>query len=714
MILKKCKINEFIIVKLEEVDYDFEDRTYIYVDEKCIYYIDLSTYTYEKLCKDLHKWYSSNYDCSLLSPDLAFRLLKVLIESEDPLAIKVGDQEILRGLRKGKIDQSYRNLLKHKTFWESSEFDTKPLEDLESLIQKEIVRLKSITARNIWEPCVGFVVKEKKVTALLLEDCGLEEFPEQITQLEHLEYLLLSDNRIKSLPDSIKNLKNLVRLRLRNNKFQKFPYVLLNMISLKNLDLWGNEISEIPNNIISLKNLQLLSYKEKSKVFPEVLCHMKHIIHLSVQSPIEILPPSYEFLYKGINRSIFQFKLRSSASHTTRKAWQQYFEHNKKLCTKCQKAYHTDNFPMCYDCLIKYESRFRDDPLDYTKDLKYFNYKEWLNSSEPEKIYQEKINESIKNNGIFSYPKKVQSLVKRLKKQRGDFKNFKDPKFLPLFRKAIFDTEDKYLLVAYGERSYPPYVEEELRKLFNKSLKYNNWEGTFFLYLEAMESKVARNFLPEINNSLQKWVKKYALKLNLKASIPSLEGTLHLHQYGAKYGTVDNFIVVSCTFTNLLGPIRELASIHPNKLVSQEIVLKELHGYYDEYTNGILPVTYIKNLVFISDIDLDEDISESNKQQHIKQEINDLIELFSNLDYLDIFKFMSLDDLPDLSFIRIILFEEQYQKEYLYSIIYRFSGVYDYKKNIDEETLEQINKVVPSEVQEKLAEELEKKDLRFK
>jgi len=67
--------------------------------------------------------------------------------------------------------------------------------------------------------------------------------------------------------------------------------------------------------------------------------------------------------------------------------------------------------------------------------------------------------------------------------------------------------------------------------------------------------------------------------------------------------------------------------------------------------------------------------------------------------------------MSDLNFIRIVLFEEPYQKEFLYAIILQFDS-YLYDDQIKEKTLFEIENVIPVDIQEKLLEEL-KKDLRF-
>ena len=757
--MKQCVINEYITIKLEEVTvedfrigpggkdyvagYYYEECNSIYLNGK--WYSSYDPDKYDSMCKDIQHWYTSNYDCSLLPPEFAFKLLRKLIEYKDPLAIKVGDKEILRGLREQKIGEEYRNLLARNSFWESLEIDSSVLQNLEKIIKKEF---KSGHSPDIRNPYVGFVIKENKVVSLHLDDCALKVVPDQISQLEYLEYLSLRNNQIKFLPDFFKDLKNLQSLDLSYNKLEEFPSVLFKMTSLERLELYVNEIEEIPEEIINLTNLRNFSYGEKSKKFPEVLCHMKHIEIISVSSPIELLPPSFQFLnfgrsHRGRSNQRRPNLLRNSDA--TRYAWDQFFERNKILCCKCERKYHTNNFPMCYDCLIKHEGKFRANPLEYTRNLKWFDLNDWIKNKEEEKILQEEIEKSINTKGIFSYPKEVQSLVLDLKKEASGFTEYKDPYFLPLFYKAVFETDDKYRLIDFKMKHFPKSVEDHLKKLFNGAMSSNLWKGTFFqdIYFEEMKRKVSQNYLPKINKSLQQWLDKYILKRKIKASVPDLnkkfsgfcdtfKGLIIIfsqtegehkyteYRFDAKYGVFDNLTIVSCNFT-YSGPEKNAASeVYPSKIVSTEAIHDQIES--KEYPGLIIPVHNVKTILFISDIRSDEKLSSEDKESRITEEIQKLTEFIINPRFIKRWNYksriykrvnlLSLDDLPDEIFIRIILFEENYQKEYMYSIISRFSSLY--KKKLDEEMLKLINEVVPSRLQEKLVEGLRENDVRLK
>jgi Leucine-rich repeat (LRR) protein len=755
MILEEYKVNEYISVKVEEVDeedwrsgpggkdylvgYNQIIRTSIYVNDKWMkpwkYGDDvLEKYypfdTYEKLCIDLDQWYKTDYKSSLLPPPLAYQLLKELVEVNDPLALRVFEQEVIGGLNEGDQETKtfleewgYRNLLGRQNFWQELKIDTTILQDLEKLTKKKLNILESIYSRDQFKPFAGFVIKNDKISALLLEDCNLEEFPEKITNLIGLEYLSLENNQIEQLPGSITNLKKLKEFRISNNRFHEFPNILFKVSSLEKLWMVGNNLNEISNEIIVMKSLTHFSFGGNEVIaFPEALCHMKHIRSLGVGGPIEILPPSIEFLFEG-RESRNNLSLSSSHFWTAYRAWKESFERNKKLCSKCREKYHSDNFSMCYNCLIKYEENFRQEPLKFTKSLKSFNYKEWLERGCPEKIYEEKIEASKQSNGIFSYFKEVRNLVSVFEREGYSytFENVKNPRILPLLRKAIFNTDDKWLLVDYGPYSSPYRVERYLRQAFNKIIEYNTRDGTFFqnCFFDEIKRKVENNYFPELTTVLKSWFTKYTLKRAMSKSLPSLNekllGSWNVEEitgnYKASYGIIDNFYVVNCTFERRGPTTLGYFTWYPKNYISYENSYGDIES--DEYPGLEFPVTYLRNIVFISNIEVDKGKSDEMLTNQLKTEINDIAEYVvqprvSDSNYK--WRFTTLDEMSDYNFIRIILFEELYQKEFLYAILSQFDS-YD-SIQIQKKTLNEIENIVPTDIQEKLIEEL-KRDFRF-
>ena len=135
MVKKKFKVNEYITLKLEN------ERTYIYVSGKrfdqCKYLVfqinlnEVSDYDviqsidemeqqdrsqgFERLniapeeefwghCSNLQAWFENDYDTRLLHRNLAFPLLKRLVELGDPIARKIFKEEIIYRLEEGNLN----------------------------------------------------------------------------------------------------------------------------------------------------------------------------------------------------------------------------------------------------------------------------------------------------------------------------------------------------------------------------------------------------------------------------------------------------------------------------------------------------------------------------------------------------------------------------------------------------------------------------------
>ncbi|XP_076917094.1 TMV resistance protein N-like isoform X1 [Bidens hawaiensis] len=109
----------------------------------------------------------------------------------------------------------------------------------------------------------GSICSLQHLTALNLDASGIEELPEELGQLECLEYLHLSYTKVKHLPNSICMLKRL-----------KLPEDVGELESLEVLDLrFCSNLREIPSSICKLKRLRLLNLEECENIekLPEEL-----------------------------------------------------------------------------------------------------------------------------------------------------------------------------------------------------------------------------------------------------------------------------------------------------------------------------------------------------------------------------------------------------------------------------------------------------------
>ncbi|KAJ0954867.1 putative TIR domain, P-loop containing nucleoside triphosphate hydrolase [Helianthus annuus] len=150
----------------------------------------------------------------------------------------------------------------------------------------------------------GSICSLQHLTTLNLQHTNIEEMPEDLGQLECLEYLNLFHTNVKYLPGSICMLKHLKTLYLSLCKYlEKLPEDVGQLESLEILDL-GNcrNLREIPNSICELKCLKQLHLFgcERLEKLPEELGNLKCLQELEVRgSGITQLPQSI-YSVKGL------------------------------------------------------------------------------------------------------------------------------------------------------------------------------------------------------------------------------------------------------------------------------------------------------------------------------------------------------------------------------------------------------------------------------
>ncbi|KAJ4756248.1 LRR and NB-ARC domains-containing disease resistance protein [Rhynchospora pubera] len=151
------------------------------------------------------------------------------------------------------------------------------------------------------KPLVPNVSNFRELAFLDLSSCGLESFPQGISELVKLENLNLAVNRITSVPEELKHVRNLKFLSLRQNSISSFPKgVLPELKELMVLDFYRinynyNLISEggdeqywtwLINELRCLSKLRCLSIK---------LCqqtHFRNLLELS-NLPVRTLHLAY-------------------------------------------------------------------------------------------------------------------------------------------------------------------------------------------------------------------------------------------------------------------------------------------------------------------------------------------------------------------------------------------------------------------------------------
>ncbi|MFS7950918.1 putative P-loop containing nucleoside triphosphate hydrolase, leucine-rich repeat domain superfamily [Helianthus anomalus] len=130
----------------------------------------------------------------------------------------------------------------------------------------------------------GSICSLQHLRFLKLMDCGIEELPEDIGQLECLEELDLAQSKIKHLSNSICKLKHLKTLILNRCKVCKLPENFGQIDSLNKLDLRYCKIRDIPPSICKLKHLEYLYLSNCSELekLPENLGDLESLYTLSV------------------------------------------------------------------------------------------------------------------------------------------------------------------------------------------------------------------------------------------------------------------------------------------------------------------------------------------------------------------------------------------------------------------------------------------------
>ncbi|KAJ0439161.1 putative TIR domain, P-loop containing nucleoside triphosphate hydrolase [Helianthus annuus] len=156
----------------------------------------------------------------------------------------------------------------------------------------------------------GSICRLQHLTTLHLGFTAIEELPEDLGQLECLEYLYLSSTKVKHIPSSIcmlKHLKTLIlgvcddleklpedvgqleSLEILNLTFchnlRKIPNSICKLKCLRELDLFGCwELKKLPDELGNLKCLQFLDLKHcrKLREIPNSICKLKCLKELNL------------------------------------------------------------------------------------------------------------------------------------------------------------------------------------------------------------------------------------------------------------------------------------------------------------------------------------------------------------------------------------------------------------------------------------------------
>lgn len=182
-------------------------------------------------CSNLQAWVELNYDVRIIHSNLAFSLMKKLLDAGDKRVKLLIKEEIARCLEEGKktyVNAIIKNRLLNIFKWSEminlilcSE-DAHAINKLNKTISNEsnLQLMPTYIKDTQFRDPFTFRVKERRVIDLYLPGTDMyifTEFPEIITTLEKLKILNLDYNSISKLPNTLHNLKNLRRLELSEN-----------------------------------------------------------------------------------------------------------------------------------------------------------------------------------------------------------------------------------------------------------------------------------------------------------------------------------------------------------------------------------------------------------------------------------------------------------------------------------------------------------------
>jgi Leucine-rich repeat (LRR) protein len=132
-------------------------------------------------------------------------------------------------------------IIKHERSEESSQMEELRLND------NRIVEIKPGELFTKWSQL-------KRIT---LQNNKLQQLPDDIGNLKHIEELYLFGNELTHLPKGIGYLVQLKELDLYNNRLESLPEEIGNLVTLQRLTLEDNRLKAVPNSVANLTQLQV-------------------------------------------------------------------------------------------------------------------------------------------------------------------------------------------------------------------------------------------------------------------------------------------------------------------------------------------------------------------------------------------------------------------------------------------------------------------------
>lgn len=256
-------------------------------------------------CSNLQAWVESGYNTEILHRNIAFPLLRRLVELGDKKAKLAFKEEISR-----RFSSGYPPIIRFLT--EGNYLD--------NFSDEELMTLYSTTNFSIYDIDLTEYVDNKYIIRLIdsLEPQVLSKIkklrlhnddimPKLISELYNLKELTISN--AKTIPNTIGKLKQIQKLWLSHNQLVTVPQFIFQFYSLKDLFLDNNKLMVIPQAIMDLQRLERLSLSHnKLTSIPETFGKLLLIQELDLSyNELHLLPESLGDLH-----SLFFLTLRNN------------------------------------------------------------------------------------------------------------------------------------------------------------------------------------------------------------------------------------------------------------------------------------------------------------------------------------------------------------------------------------------------------------------
>jgi len=226
-------------------------------------------------CSNMQVWAEHNYNTNLIHSNLAFPLLKKLVDEGDQNAQRVIKDEIARRLEIGfppvfeyLVEEKFIEYLSreelitaiYKVEWEKLRYLFQE-GYLDFLSHKELIKIlldyreaeAILDIERITNQKLGFTlfdqeerniyIENRHVADLNLENLDLENIPESLQCLTNLRTLDIAQNHVENIPNWISKFKVLENLVLGRNPIESLPISIIKLTKLRYLDVTQTKLT---------------------------------------------------------------------------------------------------------------------------------------------------------------------------------------------------------------------------------------------------------------------------------------------------------------------------------------------------------------------------------------------------------------------------------------------------------------------------------------